>query len=795
MCTSLRPTDRPHAPVHLPAPPRRRLIFYALLSSALPATPAWAAAGEPAPHLGWSVAVILLAVALFELGFFVADRSRRLSLWFGLTCWTVALAALLDAPGLGSEQVVDRLAAVFLHLPVACAIHFIWGFAGRLLPRWLRYYQLSQVALAAVVPLLPISWLGWSEALRWLWLLPFFAGLGELFWHVLRRENGREMLPFACGAGAVVVTLAAEMILRAFELGSSRPLPVLGWGALVLAVLIVRSGRQTRTELELSSLRLQLDSMVEDRTSELLSTNRQLEDEIAERKLAEEAMRMLEAAVEQSVDGIAVVDMSGGLQFINEAWATMHGYEVFELLGYDLDIFHTPEQMRSQVEPLLERLRSEGAQQAEIEHRRRGGDVFPTWQTATLLQGPEGEAIGFVFIVRDLTERRAAEEERQRLEAKVREVEKLESLGRLAGRVANDYNNMLTGILVNAGLVSQELDPESDLAQRLRHIEASAERAAEISDELMAYAGQEAAGELLSLNDLLRRHRSELEELCAGATLELHLKKTLPAVRGNPDQITQAASNLIMNAVDSLQEDGGLVMVRTSLVNAKPGYFDGAVLEPEAGPGRYVFFEVSDTGVGMDEEMRQRVFEPYFSTKHQGRGMGLAAVLGIVRAHHGGIRIFSQPGRGTTVEVLLPAEEEAPALPDDPALANWEAFGTALVVDDERLVREVAAKVLQRQGFEVLTAGNGREAVDIFAERSHDIRLVLLDYEMPEMGGEAFVREMRRFDSSARILLMSGYSKRKATLGFVGGQLSGFLHKPFRPHELVRKVREVLDRR
>ncbi|MEO1087059.1 MAG: response regulator, partial [Acidobacteriota bacterium] len=160
----------------------------------------------------------------------------------------------------------------------------------------------------------------------------------------------------------------------------------------------------------------------------------------------------------------------------------------------------------------------------------------------------------------------------------------------------------------------------------------------------------------------------------------------------------------------------------------------------------------------------------------------------------GGIRVFSQPGRGTTVEILLPAEDVTPTHDDDAALSNWEGFGTALVVDDEQLVREVAAKVLQRQGFEVLMAGNGREAIDIFAERAFDIRIVLLDFEMPEMGGEAFVHEIRRFDSSARILLMSGYSERNATQGF-GEELSGFLHKPFRPQELVRKVREVLDRR
>ncbi|MEM1177134.1 MAG: response regulator [Acidobacteriota bacterium] len=756
------------------------------------ASPARASDGSVVVPLAAAAAWPLLVFALLDLLLYAVDRHRRHSLWLGLTVLSAGALSLADA--LGTEGLMPRAAAVLLPLPFAAGIDYFWRFAGLRPSVWLRRYQRGLLAIAAVSAVLPAAWLEASAPVRWLSLAPFFVALAGLFWQILRRGDGEAMLPFAVGAALVVVAWASEVILRSLELGSARPLPALAWGGFWIGTLFLRIRRHRGAQDELGDLRVHLDSMVEDRTGELEEKNRQLEDELAERRLADEAMRMLEAAVEQSMDGIAVTDLNGGLQFINEAWAAMHGYEVFELLGYDLEIFHTPEQLREQVQPLLERLAADGAQQAEVEHRRRGGAVFPTWQTASLLHDPEGEAIGYVFIVRDMTERRRASEERQRLESKVREAEKLESLGRLAERIANDYNNMLTGILVNAGLALQEVGGDTDVAQRLQRIETSAERGADISGELMAYAGQEQAGELLTLGELFRQHRSDLEALVSGATLELHLKKSLPRVRGNSDQIVQALSNLVSNAADSLGEDGGLVMVRTSLVNAKPGYFDGAVLEPEGGPGRYVFFEVSDTGAGMDAETRQRVFEPYFTTKRQGRGMGLAAVLGIVRAHHGGIRVFSQLGRGTTVEILLPVEETATVLPDDPALSNWEGFGTALVVDDEQLVREVAAKVLQRRGFEVLTAGNGREGIDIFADRAYDIRLVLLDFEMPEMGGEAFVHAIRRFDSKARILLMSGYSERNATQGF-GGELAGFLNKPFRPQELLRKVREVLDRR
>ncbi|MCG8460849.1 MAG: response regulator, partial [Holophagales bacterium] len=498
-------------------------------------------------------------------------------------------------------------------------------------------------------------------------------------------------------------------------------------------------------------------------------------------------------------DGIAVADLDGNMQFINEAWANLHGYEVFELLGYDLTIFHTDEQMREQVLPLLEKVAEEGAHSAEIEHRKRGGGTFPTWQTATCLLDPDGDPSGFVFIVRDITERKAQEEERRRLEEKVRQAEKLESLGSLAGGIAHDYNNILTGVLGNVSLALQEADAGSDLLQRLRQIEASAERAAELTDQLLAYAGEEQPlSRVLQLNDLVQEHRPSLERAVArsNARLEVHLKSGLPPMQGDPNQVLLAITNLLANAADSLEDadPGGLIMLRTSVVAAKRGYFEGAVLDTTKPEGRYVFFEVSDTGVGMDEETRARMFEPFYSTKSSGRGMGLAAVLGIVRAHQGNIRVFSQLGRGTTVEVLFPALEEASSGRDDgPSVQTWEGYGTALVVDDEQLVRDVAAKVLQRQGFEVLTANNGREALDIVLARQDEIRLVLLDLTMPEMDGETFMREMRRFESDVKILLMSGYREASATQGLDGAQLAGFLHKPFRPNELLRKVREILS--
>ena len=283
--------------------------------------------------------------------------------------------------------------------------------------------------------------------------------------------------------------------------------------------------------------------------------------------------------------------------------------------------------------------------------------------------------------------------------------------------------------------------------------------------------------------------------LPAGARLEVHLRKDLPPTRLDPDQIRQAIGNLLANAADSLGAEGGTVMLRTSMVNAKRSYFEGAVLDEGQPAGRYVFVEVSDTGCGMDDETRLRMFDPFFTTKGSGRGLGLAAVLGIVRAHQGVIKVYSQEGRGTTIEVLLPAlEAQQPASEDSGSgVQAWKASGLALVVDDETLVRDIASRVLQRQGFEVLAAESGEQALRLFASRRAEIKLVLLDLTMPGMDGEEVARKLLEMEPGACILLMSGYSEQSAMQGLAGAQVRGFLHKPFRPNELIRKVRSVIE--
>ncbi|MEM1203123.1 MAG: PAS domain S-box protein [Acidobacteriota bacterium] len=742
---------------------------------------------------------LLMLIGLYHLGLYLFRREAEVLPWLGATALAGGGVAWFSRawdvmPWLGASQ---RLQGVSSHLGLAAALGLLAVVLGRPLEIWLKRYQLSNVGIALLLAVLPLRMLETFDPIRWLWLLPFFFYLGYVLSLEAWRGNHDARLLITGGA-LLVISGLAEVVLQVARLGTTYPLPQWAIALMIFGSVAVVASRHGRVHDELESLRQQLERMVEDRTTELTHANQRLQAEISERQLAEEAMRMLERAVEQSVDGIAVVGLQGEMQFMNEAWARMHGYEPFELLGYDLTIFHTPEQMSGQVEALMDRVRKEGAQEAEIEHRRRGGTTFPAWQTATFLHDSDGEAMGYVFIARDISERKKAEDERLRLESRVQQAEKLESLGGLAGGIAHDYNNLLTSVLGNISLALQEL-PQDHLARGpILEIETSAERAAELTDQLLAYAGEEQhAARVVSINDLIEDNRPEFEEIVPdGVRLDLHLKSSLPSVEVDPRQMRQVLLNLMANAADSLREDSGLIMLRTGLVKGKRGYFDGAMLQPEReSPGPFVFFEVSDDGMGMDDETRAKMFDPFFSTKSSGRGLGLAAVLGIVRAHGGAIKVYSQPNRGTTVEVVFPAAQEivVPPRQESGSMSAWEATGLALVVDDEKMVRDVAARVLQRQGFDVLVAADGHEALEIFTGRASEIRLVLLDHTMPGMDGEAVLRQMEGIESSARVLLMSGYREHSVMPEMEFDRLAAFLHKPFRPNDLLRKVREVLE--
>jgi PAS domain S-box-containing protein len=412
------------------------------------------------------------------------------------------------------------------------------------------------------------------------------------------------------------------------------------------------------------------------------------------------------------------------------------------------------------------------------------------------LEGANGEVVGAIGVALDVTERVRGEDARRRLEAKVQQAQKLESLGVLAGGIAHDFNNLLMGVLGNADLALLQLPPEAPGRPYVKKIETSALRAAELTNQMLAYSGKgRFVVEALDVNRLIGEMDHLLGTVISKKTsLRFDLAPDLPAVEADASQLRQVVMNLITNASEALGERSGTVRVATGVQDADRDYLRGCHIGEDLPPGRYVTLEVSDPGEGLDAATRERIFDPFFTTKITGRGLGLAAVLGIVRGHGGGIRVYSEEGRGTTFKVLLPSAEGTVAVaePASPGAAAPKRTGLILVADDDHSVRDVARDMLESAGHRVMVAADGVEAVALFRARAGEISLVLLDMTMPHMGGEETFREIRGIRPDARVILSSGYNEQDATNRFAGKGLAGFIQKPYRFEALTAKVQEVL---
>ena len=399
---------------------------------------------------------------------------------------------------------------------------------------------------------------------------------------------------------------------------------------------------------------------------------------------------------------------------------------------------------------------------------------------------------------REIELRQSAEDERRRLDAKLQGAQRLESLGVLAGGIAHDFNNLLTGILGNADLALEDLPAGSSGREQLEQVRLAATRAAELTRQMLTYSGgRPFEPEVLDLAGLVVEMAGLLEaSISKRADLHWELAGRASCIQGEPTQIRQVVMNLITNASDSLEDAAGTITIRVGSRAVSGEELASAALDHTSGAATYVLLEVEDTGRGMDEAELARVFDPFFTTKFKGRGLGLAAVLGIVRTHRGAIWVHSEPGLGTTFTLAFPATSEAPRREEGGAAAKgWHASGTILVVDDEALVRDLASRSLENAGFRVLLARDGQEGVVRFEKHADEIRAVLLDATMPRLGGADALRAMRALDPDIPVILSSGHSE-DASLEPLGGvRPSAFLAKPYRIATLLEVVRRVLEER
>ena len=520
--------------------------------------------------------------------------------------------------------------------------------------------------------------------------------------------------------------------------------------------------------------------------------------DITEQREQERALRESEQRFrtiwEASPIGIRFSNANGNSVYANP--------RLLEMFDCTLEDFRD-ESWRERIHPddrervaIYTRAAREGAEAIRVEYRVvwRDGSVHHVRATLAILRAPDGRFAGHIGALEDLTEETSAREEKARLERQINQSQKLESLGVLAGGIAHDFNNLLVGVLTNASMALMDMSPDEPSYDTVREIEHAAQRAAELTRQLLAYAGKgRFIIEPLSFSELAVEMTQLLRTVVSKrASLRLDVQHDLPLVRGDATQLRQVLMNLITNASDSLGDGDGEILLRTQLVttvDSRPGamYFGGPL-----GAGPWVVLEVADTGSGMDVETVQRIFDPFFTTKFTGRGLGLAATLGIVRGHDGAILVRSAPGQGTSVSLYFPVTS---GVRRDTPLSTAVAMagaGTILVVDDDDGVRAVARSLLQRQGYTVALATNGREGVEKFVALGKAVRAVLLDLTMPVMGGEEALRQLQAIAPDVRVVLMSGYSDTDVEHSFTGAGLSGFLQKPFRADDVYRALEIAL---
>ncbi len=526
--------------------------------------------------------------------------------------------------------------------------------------------------------------------------------------------------------------------------------------------------------------------------------------DITERKRAEaelrESRRQLESLLGQ-LPGMAFRFVNDGAftpVYVSRGALTLTGHSARDfiegVIKFD-EIVHPEdrERFRSAITTAVKRRRG-----FEVEYRiiDRAGQVKWVFERGQGIYDEDGKLLSIEGLAIDITQRKDAEAEKLIVERRLLEGQKLESIGVLAGGIAHDFNNLLTGIIGNANLAALELPPTSRLQQNLKQIEIASQRAAELCQQMLAYAGK---GRFMV-------HRVELGSLVENtvpllrasiskrAQLRFELAQGLPPVLADPTQMRQIIMNLVINASEALGESDGEIAITTRVIHPTPDYFGGAVLAPAETDADFVVLQVRDTGCGMGGETIARIFDPFFTTKFAGRGLGLAAVLGIIRSHKGGITVTSTPGKGSTFTLFFPPASGA----NEAAAARkgtsppWKQEGLALVIDDEDHVRGVTAGMLKSCGLRAETARDGYEGLDLFRARPQDFDIVLLDMTMPRLSGEETLTLLREVRPDVRVVFMSGYNRREVVDSLAAGGPLSFIQKPFTLDLLRDQLRQIM---
>lgn len=523
--------------------------------------------------------------------------------------------------------------------------------------------------------------------------------------------------------------------------------------------------------------------------------------ELGERKRAEEQLRSAENFLNTVVNNIPhmiFVKDAQDLRFVrfNQAGEELVGMTTGAMLGKsDYDLF--PEEEAAFFEKKDRETLASGKMldiSEEPLDTPSGRRYLHTKKIPVL--DTDGQPKYLLGISEDITEHKLEQERQRALERKLQETQKLESLGVLAGGIAHDFNNLLVSILGNVGLVLVDLESDSPVREPVEQIKVAAQRAADLTRQMLAYSGKgRFVMQRINLNSVITEITQLLQvSINKNAQLRFDLMPNLPPIEGDVTQVRQVLMNLIVNASDAIGERTGTIGLTTGIVQADHEYLSNSFMAPDLPEGHYAFVEVTDNGQGMDKETQAKIFDPFFTTKFTGRGLGLAAVLGIVRGHGGTIKVYSEIGQGSVFRVLFPIKD-APHDTEKPTteILKQKGNGTVLVIDDEEVVRNVTKRMLSRLGYTPLVAEDGPVGLAVYEKHKDQIVCILLDMTMPRMSGEETLVHLKKVNPDVRVLLMSGYSEQEASNRFNGKGVGAFMQKPYTPQDLQEKLDEILE--
>jgi len=521
---------------------------------------------------------------------------------------------------------------------------------------------------------------------------------------------------------------------------------------------------------------------------------------------SEQRYRLL---AENVTDVIWILDLKTlKLKYVSPSVEKALGYTPDELTRLSMDRYLTPESFKRAADALGKTMDRAAtgeidaksyAMTLELDEYHKNGTILPIEITAGFIVDENGQPDAVLGISRDLSERKRSEKIRSAVEDKLQQAKKMESLGTMAGSIAHNFNNLLMVVLGNLELAMEDLPEASAAARNIQRAAHASQRAADLSSMMLTYVGQLKKESIpVDLSQMVNTVLKNLDESkMANVTLDMDLADPMPLVAADADQMRQMITGFVTNAIEALGNEKGRVRISTGSMHCDRNYLSTTYLKGELSEGIYAYIEVADTGQGMDAETLGKVFDPFFSTKFTGRGLGMAAVMGIIRSHNGAVKVSSVKNEGSVFTALFPIQGISlrPATADKRENKTVAEERTVLLVDDEEMVMDIGSQFLKRLGYSVRMASDGRQALDIYQRESDRIDCLLLDFTMPGMDGLETMQQIRKIRPDAKIIITSGYTRQQIEDQFTGiGPPDAFIQKPFEMKALQEKLCEVISR-